>query len=224
MLARGMQQWILRRVHGTLAGEGGVELKGSFGHDFCTAALDPRTLSARAGVQTRWHVLTGPACSGKTTLLEMLAARGYCTAPESARPYYDGELAKGRSIDEIRADGLSLQRGIAALQGQFEDQLKPGELSFLDRAMPDSLTFYRVYGLDPNEVLPQCFRYQYARVFLLERLPVNRDVPLGPEDEASTRLLSAWLARDYGALGYELVPVPLMTPEERLQFILEHLA
>jgi predicted ATPase len=196
-------------------------LGGGFVHNFVTLALDPVALATHCQVTTRWHVLTGPACSGKTTLLGMLAARGFHTAPESARPYYDGELAKGRSIEQIRADGLSLQRGIAALQGQFEDQLVPEEVSFLDRAMPDSLTFYRVYGLNPNEVLPKCFRYRYATVFLLERLEVSREAPLGPEDVASARLLSEWLARDYGALGYQVVRVPRMSIEERLAFILE---
>jgi hypothetical protein len=37
-------------------------------HDPRTIELDPDLLSAPFRVQTNWHVITGAACSGKTTL------------------------------------------------------------------------------------------------------------------------------------------------------------
>ena len=35
--------------------------------------LDPDLLSTPFGVQTNWHVITGAAGSGKTTLIDLLA-------------------------------------------------------------------------------------------------------------------------------------------------------
>ena len=189
-----------------------------------TGPLDPALLAAAFEIQTAWHVLTGAACSGKTTLISMLAQHGFPIIPESARQYFDLELASGRTLAEIRADGPALQRGIAARQLALERAGQPNRTTFLDRAIPDSLTFYRVYGLDPNEILPECFHHRYARVFLLERLPFQRDQTLGPEDFATSDFLNEWLVRDYEALGYPVVRVPVVPPQERLAFILEKAA
>lgn len=188
-----------------------------------TTALDPDLLSTPFELQTSWIVLTGAACSGKTTLANDLAEKGFQVIPESARLYFEQELTKGRTIKEIRRDGRALQRGIAALQAKFEHGLHAADTAFLDRAMPDSLTFYRVYGIDPNEILPECFHHRYANVFILDRLPFHRSRTLGPEDNAASEFLDEWLTRDYNALGYPVIRVPVLPPRDRIQFILERL-
>lgn len=193
-------------------------------NNFLTIPLDPALLVTPFSVQTRWYVLTGAACTGKTTLLELLAERGYQVIPESARAYFDSEQAKGRTLPEIRADDTRLQRGILDLQLRYERDIPLDRVVFLDRAVPDSLTFFRIFGLDPNEVLPQCFYHRYAGVFILDRLPLHRDKTLGPEDDAASDFLNEWLARDYAALGYNVVRVPVLSPQERLTFILERTA
>jgi predicted ATPase len=188
------------------------------------AELDLELLATPFGVQTNWQVLTGAACTGKTTLIEMLADEGFQIVPESARQYFKEELEKGRTLEEIRADGATLQRGIAALQLRFEQEFQATRLTFLDRALPDSLTFYRACGLNPNEILPECFHRRYATVFILDRLPLHRAKTLGPEDSAASNFLNEWLERDYRALGYRVVRVPVLPPQERLVFILERVA
>jgi predicted ATPase len=62
-----------------------------------------------------------------------------------------------------------------------------------------------------------------ASVFILHRLPVQRN-GLRPEDDAVARLLDEWLARDYSALGYNVVRVPVLSPQERLAFVVERLS
>lgn len=192
-------------------------------YKFVATSLDPDLLLTSFRVQTNWHVLTGAACCGKTTLADGLAERGFRIIPESARQYFETEMRKGRTLDEIRRDGAGLQRGIAALQLRFERDCQAAAMVFLDRAIPDSLTFYRVYGMDPNEILPACFYHRYAAIFLLDRLPFHRQGTLGPEDDVTSAFLNAWLARDYSALGYDVVRVPVLPPEERLAFILSRL-
>lgn len=188
-----------------------------------TVELDLELLTTSFQIQTNWRVLTGAACTGKTTLINMLAEKGFQVIPESARLYFEQEMAKGRSLEEIRVDGAALQRGIAALQLRFEHGVPADQLTFLDRAVPDSLAFYRIHGMDPNEILPECFHYRYAGVFLLNRLPLHRDQTLGPEDNAASDFLDDWLARDYSALGYHVVRVPVLSPSERLSFVIGQL-
>jgi len=186
--------------------------------------LDPGLLSTPFEVQTNWHVITGAACSGKTTLIEMLADKGYTTIYETARLYFEEEMAKGRSLEEIREDGVTLQRSIKEMQRKLEQGIHDVDIAFLDRALPDSLTFHRIVGLNPNEILPECFSHRYASVFILDRLPMLRKKPLGPEDEFSASFLDEWLARDYCSLGYSVVRVPFSPPEERLEFVLNILS
>jgi predicted ATPase len=188
-----------------------------------TTALDPNLLTTPFKIETKWHVLTGAACTGKITLIEQLAKLGFQIVPESARQYFEIEIAKGRTLEDIKADGANLQREIAALQLNLESKPPANEIVFLDRAIPDSLTFYRIFGLDPNEILPQCFYCRYAAIFILDRLPIQRDDPLGPEDNLTSNFLDKWLALDYTALGYEVVRVPPLSPGDRLDFLLESL-
>ena len=189
-----------------------------------TAPLDPLLLSKPFGVQTKWYVLTGAACVGKTTMVNMLADQGYSIIPESAREYFDNELAKGRTLQQICQEGSTVQREIARLQISCERRSKPATEAFLDRALPDSLTFFRVFDMDPNEILPACFQHRYANVFILSRLPFGRRKTLGPEDEATSDFLDEWLVRDYSDLGYNVIRVPVLPPQERLAFILDHVS
>jgi predicted ATPase len=185
--------------------------------------LDPDLLSISFGVQTNWHVITGATCSGKTTLLDQLADKGFRTVPEAGRQYFEREMAKGRAMDEIRADGIGQVCGVMDIQMRSESGLQVADVVFLDRAIPDVLAFCRVLGLDPNEVLPECFHHRYASVFVLDRFPAQQD-GVRIEDDAIADFLDEWHARDYRALGYGVVRVPVMSPEERLAFILENLS
>jgi len=120
---------------------------------FLTTDLDTNLLSTPFRIQTNWHVITGASCSGKTTLLDQLSDRGFLTAAESAREYFDREIARGRTVEEIRENGPALQCAIDDLQRRLEHGFRANEVIFLDRALPDSLSFYRVAGLNPNDIL-----------------------------------------------------------------------
>ena len=193
-------------------------------HDSRATQLDPDLLSTPFGVQTNWHVITGAPCSGKTTLIDQLADKGFKTVAETARQYFEREMASGRTLDEIREDRAALQRGIDDLQRRMEHGLRALDVAFLDRGFPDSLAFYRVSGMNPNEILLECFHHRYASVFILDRLPFLRKKTLGPEDDATAGFLDECLARDYSALGYSVVRVPALSPQERLAFVLERLS
>jgi predicted ATPase len=194
----------------------------SYPDDFRATVLEPELLSTPFGVQTNWHVITGASCSGKTTLIDQLADKGFQTVAEVGRQYFESEMAKGRTNDEIREDRVALQHGIIDMQLKIEGGLRAIDVIFLDRAFPDVLAFCRVFGLNPNEVLLECFRRRYASVFMLDRFPYQQDGVRAAGD-ATADFLDEWIARDYRALGYRVVRVPVMSPEERLAFVLETL-
>jgi predicted ATPase len=191
---------------------------------FRTTALDPDLLSTPFRIRTNWHVIAGAPCSGKTTLIGQLAGKGFQTVPEAGRLFIEQEMAGGRTIHPIFEDGAALQRGIAEMQLEIEGGFRAEDVAFLDGAVPSSLAWYRAYGLDPNEILPECFRHRYALVFLLDRLPFQPDEERVEEVAALGAYLDEWLARDYRALGYRVVRVPALPPGERLAFLLERLS
>jgi len=198
-------------------------MSGRSQHNYRTTELNPDYLSTPFGVQTNWHVITGAPCCGKTTLINLLANQGFQTVPETARLYIAREMAKGRTMDEMRANWVALQRGMVNMQLSVEDGLRAVDVAFLDRAVPDSLAFHRAYGLNPNDFLQECFHHRYASVFILDPLPFQGD---GARDDDADQVgfLDAWLTRDYSALGYQVVRVPLLLPQERLVFVLERLS
>ena len=58
---------------------------------------------------------------------------------------------------------------------------------------------------------------------MLDLLPLQLD-GARIENEAYTVLFDEWLVCDYTALGYHVVRVPVLSPEERLAFVLERLS
>ena len=198
-------------------------MSGSSHHDFITTELDPDLLSTPFGIQTNWHVITGAPCAGKTTLIDQLADKGFRAVPEIGRVYVEREMAKGQTVDEILENGTVTERCIVEMQTRFERRLRVNEIAFLDRGSPDCLTYCRVMGLNPNAILAECFHHRYASVFLLDRFPFQQD-GVRFEDDAIADLIDQWLAQDYGALGYSVVRVPVLSPEERLAFVLERLS
>ena len=185
--------------------------------------LNPDLLSMPIRVQTNWHVITGTVSSGKTTLIDQLANRGFQTVPEPGRQYFEREMAKGRAIDEIRKNPAALTCILIDLMLDVEHGLRANDVLFLDRAFPDALAFCRANGLNPNEFLADCFHHRYASVFLLDRFPVEQD-GIRTEDDDAAKLIDEWLDRDYSALGYSVVRVPVLSLQERLAFVLETLS
>jgi predicted ATPase len=192
-------------------------------HEYVTIDLDPDLLSTPFRVQTSWHVITGAPCCGKTTLIDQLADKGFQTVPETGRQYIEREMARGRTIDEIRENEANFARSIKDMQLGIELGLRASEITFFDRAFPDCLSYYRVVGLNPNQILLECFQHRYDSIFVLDRFPVQQD-GVRTEDDVIADFLDEWLNRDYFALGYRVVRVPVLPPQERLAFVLDKLS
>jgi predicted ATPase len=182
--------------------------------------LDQELLASPFEHMTNWHVITGAPSCGKTTLVDLLTQRGFPTVEECARRYLEGELSSGHTIDEIHTHGAALQRRLLAIKMRIEAELQPSDVAFLDCAVPGSIAWYRLFGLDPNDALRHCFRHRYASVFVLDPLPLTPD-GVRFEDDAFTGFLDEWIARDYEALGYHVVRVPVLAPDDRLAYLLE---
>jgi predicted ATPase len=167
-----------------------------------------------------WHVITGAPCSGKTTLLELLGKMGYSTVPEAARIIVDEEIKKGRKNEEMKSDMLSFQRAVLEFKVRSESDMPRDKAIFFDRGIPDSIAYYKLYGYSTREVLKFCGEKRYANIFLLNRLPFQKDYARVENDEIAARI-EKLLFEAYTELGYEVVRIPIMPIEERLKMILK---
>lgn len=171
--------------------------------------------------QTDWCVITGAPCSGKTAVIEELAKRGFRIKPEAARAYIDQRLAGGESLAEIKADNLAFERHILMAKVSVETQLPKDTLIFMDRAVPDSIAYYRIEGLAPEEPLFYSKRVRYRTIFLLDRLEFQEDRVRSESDELADHI-ETLLIEAYEDLGYSVVRVPLMGISQRADYILKH--
>lgn len=167
-----------------------------------------------------WHVITGGPSSGKTTMIRLLAQRGYRTTIENARHLIDTQRVAGRTVEEIRANQREFQRAVFMMQLKQEQSLDPDELCFLDRALPDSLAYYRYLALEPEpELLVALKKISYRKVFALDLLPLAKDYAR-PESALAQHQIHALLIEVYEELGYAVEKVPVLPVDQRLEFIL----
>lgn len=173
--------------------------------------------------KTNWYVITGGPSSGKTTTVNLLKERGYITTFEHARHYLDTQRLKGKTIEDVRKKQLEFQLGVLEMQIEQEKQILPEVLVFLDRAIPDALAYYRFLNLPVEQKLTEALRtVSYKKVFLLDFLPLIKDYAR-TEDEAAQRKIHELLFEVYESLSFPLIHVPVLPPEERVEFILKNI-
>lgn len=174
-------------------------------------------------IQTNWNVITGGPCTGKTTVVDILAKRGYKTTIEFARHYIDMQEIKGRTVEEIRKNKKEFQLNVLKMQIAKESSLDPREQVFLDRALPDAMAYYQFLGLKYDDILiEQCHKYAYHKIFILDRLPLTNDYAR-LEDESEQLRIHHLIISVYESLHFPLVHVPVLPPEERVDFILKNI-
>ncbi|MBE0579179.1 MAG: ATP-binding protein [Devosia sp.] len=172
---------------------------------------------------TNWYVITGGPSSGKTTTIELLAARGYRTTIEHARHFIDTQRVTGRTVAEIRANQREFQKGVLHMQIEQEQSLDSNEVWFLDRALPDALAYYRYLGLEPEpELLEALKAVSYRKIFILDLLPLQKDYARTEDTDAQHRIHEL-LTEVYQSLSFPCETVPALPPDERVEHILRHM-
>ena len=172
--------------------------------------------------RTDWAVLTGAPCSGKTSVVRSLSKMGFRVVHETARALIEEFLEQGRTLEEIKADELWFEREILRRKVKLESEFPGDETIFLDRAVPDSIAYFRAAGFDIKEPLENSRAVRYVAVFHFERLGFEKD-RVRAEDEKVAERLDGFLMEGYRMLGYEPIIVPVMSVEERAGFILERM-
>ena len=169
-----------------------------------------------------WYVITGAPSSGKTSVICELERLGYRVVHEVARAFIDEELKKGKTIKQIKADELAFERHILYKKIKIEESLPKKEIIFLDRAVPDSIAYFKSAGLNPNEPVKKSKLVRYKKIFLFKRLEFEKD-RVRSENQLKAAEIELLLEKAYQMLDYDIVYVPVLSIQKRTDFILQHL-
>lgn len=173
--------------------------------------------------RNNWYAISGVASSGKTTIINLLEQKGYKVIHESATEFVKQQFTKGYTIEQLRRDEGRFQETILQLKLFNESMLDPQKITFIDRGIPDTVAFYKMYNLQMPDYMKHAIKdASYRKVFLFERLPLIKE-DFRPEPEEEIAKMDEYNKKAYKELGHNVIPVPAMTVDKRLQFILDNL-
>lgn len=165
--------------------------------------------------------ISGGPGVGKSTVLEMLAYKGYQTVPEAARIIIEREQLKDSDCLPWKNTQL-FQNTISELQLKLEDSIQSG-IVFSDRGLIDGYAYSKVDQIKTPEIILRKGKDRYNQVFLLAQLPNYQKDNSRREDIEKARILQEAIRLAYIEFGYTPIEVPVLSPEERVDFILSKL-
>ncbi|WP_433698805.1 AAA family ATPase [Nocardiopsis sp. CA-288880] len=169
-------------------------------------------------------VVTGGPGSGKTALIEHLAALGHARTAEAGRAI----IRDQREIDgpglAWRDDDLFAELMLSwEMRSHREASAWEGPV-FCDRGVPDLVGYFLLRGLPvPAHVDRAARRFRYhRRVFVAPPWPeiFTGDAERHQSPEEAERTHRA-MVEAYPAYGYELVELPRVPVAERARFVLD---
>lgn len=170
---------------------------------------------------SNWCVLTAGPCAGKTSTIRELLARGYNVAPEASRLVIDQKISEGYDDPQSHED---FPQWVEKKDRQIERRLErdASDVVFLDRSLADNIAYQRLFnGGTYQSLVDECIG-RYQTVFLLEQLPLENDYAR-KEDEETAREIHEELRTTYEDLGYDVVEVPVMPIDERVDFVVKNM-
>jgi len=178
-------------------------------------------LSLSTGVATNWVVCTGTYSAGKTTLVRDIAeSLGVCFHEEPARTFIEKQLQLGRTNSEVWANVGATVMPVHKLRLDLENSLNVEELLLLDTAIPDTIPYALLYGINPEEIIKASSLFRYKEpVFLVEPLPFKSD-EIRKSDSKERFALHYLRKKIYITLGYHVVSVPVLDRISRRDFVL----
>ena len=170
----------------------------------------------------RFFIITGGPGSGKSTLIEALAAQGVPCMPEAGRAIIQEEMAAGgKALPWDDRLAFAERMFVWETSSWHAAHQHAGRVLF-DRAVPDVVGYLRLVGLPvPQHIEEAAHTLRYhRRVFIAPHWPEiyaqDKERKQSIEEaEATFRTL----ADTYVSLGYELMPLPLASIPERVAFV-----
>lgn len=172
-------------------------------------------------------IITGGPGFGKTSLIQVLAEKGYTVFHEVSREIMDHQKAtNGQQLPWLDHDGFHSLVFKGRLTQWEEAKTYTGNV-FFDRGLPDSIAYLLKDGLIPDEKDIETVKTHpyFPLVFITP--PWEEIYQLDKqrwEDYAHATQVHEALVSYYTSLGYEIVLLPKISIKERIELILSRLS
>jgi predicted ATPase len=174
----------------------------------------------------RFVVLTGGPGSGKSALIDALERAGFGRTVEAGRGIIQDQVAiGGRALPWIDP-ALFAEMMLAWEMRSYREAGERAGTIFFDRGVPDVAGYLRLMKLPVRESVEKAvarFRYD-PRVFIAppweEIFQQDRE---RKQDFAEAVRTYEMLAETYTKCGYELVALPRLSVQERVEFVRERI-
>jgi predicted ATPase len=176
----------------------------------------------RHQIRTNWFAITGPPCAGKTTVLKALENRGFPVIHERGRFVIESALAEGFSTDEIFANQQLLQETILKAKIIAHLENPPQKLTILEDGIPESLAYFGSENLENAGFTHVFDLFRYQKIFFLDALPLQND-PARPHSQEKINQLAKMKKQVHHDMGYEIVRIPVLPVEKRVEKIIKSL-
>lgn len=162
-------------------------------------------------------VITGGPCSGKTTVINILNEKGYYVIGEIAR-----KVLLERKNNLLNKDEFAIRQTIMAERQIAKEkglETRKEKLVIFDRSLIDILAYCRYFDINHPKIINNInLSKNYDFVFILDPLPFEKDeVRIENEEDALT--IHNLLYDIYKNLGYNIIQVPVMNIEKRINFM-----
>ena len=170
----------------------------------------------------RFFVVTGGPGSGKSTLLAVLAEQGLPHMPEAGRAVIRDEVAAGGTALPWDDRDTFAERMLTHDLNTYEDARTKDGVLFFDRGIPDIIGYCILCGLGiPGDLTRAAEGNRYNQhVFIappwVEIYAKDTERKQDWDEAVATHDI---MARVYQELGYVLVPLPHVSPDERAAFV-----
>lgn len=173
------------------------------------------------------HIITGGPGSGKTSLIDALAAEGVRHMPEAGRAIIQDQVDIGGTALPWNDREEFARLMLAWELRSYREAVSTSDPIIFDRGIPDVIGYLRLCGLPvPTPALRAAELRRYARrVFIappwaaIFKQDAERKQTLAEAEATYNAMIDA-----YSGLGYELVPLPLVPVAERVRFVREQIA
>jgi len=171
------------------------------------------------------YVITGGPGFGKSVLIEKLHELGYEVGGEIARQIIEQQIAEG-GVTLPWKDVIKFEKRVMKERIEFLNSIDIQCVAFSDRGLPDQAAFSWYKGKVISHQLNLALaENRYAkRVFLTPPWrQIYRNDKIRTETFEEAERIHLFIVEAYLKNGYELIELPLVSPDHRVEFILKSL-
>jgi predicted ATPase len=169
-------------------------------------------------MKTNRIVLTGPPCSGKSSVISALNIGGKTIVPEVAR----GAIAYFQEYEPHKLPWVNREFFQQYIETMELKNFIENKYAIFDRGLTDQIAYRKFFEISECEKLVlNTTLYKYDKVFFLpywEEIYQQDGQRIETKEEALK--IEKLLIEAYESAGYNLIFVPKLTIQERVVFIL----